>query len=316
MSAGTMAPRDVSPALGTLPPLRPSTVPTPADLTARRAGAGAARTPVDVPGVTVAGVRYGDVPCVVCEPADPRGVLVYFHGGGYRLGSAAQFTAFAARLADATGARVVAVDYRLAPEHPYPAALHDAVTVYERVLAESAYAPVLIGDSAGGGLAAALTVACTGAGLALPGGVVLISAWLDLRCTAESYRSRASTDRLFSYDAARQAAHQYLQGHQPDDPLVSPLFADLSVFPPTLLLASTDEVLLDDTLAMSTCLTEAGVTNTTHIEPGVPHAWPGIFPDLPESAAAVEMIGRFVAAYGTSAPAMDARGADTKGRNT
>lgn len=316
MSAGATASRDASPALGTLPPLRPSTVPTPDDLAARRAGGGAARKPAGVPGVAVADVRYGDVPCVVCEPPEPRGVLVYFHGGGYRLGSAAQFAAFAARLADATGARVVAVDYRLAPEHPYPAALHDAVAVYEHVLAESAYAPVVMGDSAGGGLAAALTVACTGAGLAVPGAVVLVSAWLDLRCTAESYRSRAATDRLFSYDAARQAAYQYLQGHQPDDPLVSPLFADLSVFPPALLLASTDEVLLDDTLAMSTCLTEAGVTNTMHIEPGVPHAWPGIFPDLPESAAAVEMIARFVAAHGTTAPARDALDADGKGRDT
>lgn len=313
-----MATRRTSPALGSLPPLRRSTVPTPADLTARRAGAGAVRKPVDVPGVTVEEVRYGDVPCVVAAPPEPRAVLVYFHGGGYRLGSAAQFAPFAARLADATGARVVAVDYRLAPENPFPAALHDAVAVYEHVLAESAYAPVVMGDSAGGGLAAALAVACTGAGLAVPAAVVLVSAWLDLRCTAESYRSRAATDRLFSYDAARQAADQYLQGHPADDPLVSPLFADLSVFPPALLLASTDEVLLDDTVAMATCLTEAGVTNTTHIEPAVPHAWPGIFPDLPESAAAVEMIGRFVAAYATTAPARPTRATpgDDEGRAT
>ncbi len=294
-----MAPGNAaSPALGTLPPLRHSTVPTPADLTARRAGAGAARKPVDLPGITVTEVRYGDVPCVVCAPPQPRGVLVYFHGGGYRLGSAAQFAAFGARLADTTGARVVVVDYRLSPENPFPAALHDAVRVYEQVLAESGHPPIVLGDSAGGGLAAALTVACTGAGLALPRGLVLISAWLDLRCTADSYHSRAATDRLFSYDAASQAAQQYLQGHPAEDPLVSPLFGDLTEFPPTLLLASTDEVLLDDTVAMAACLTEAGVSNTTHIERGVPHAWPGIFPDLAESAAALDMIGRFVAAHG------------------
>jgi epsilon-lactone hydrolase len=277
----------------TLPPVRPSTMPAPADLAARRA-AGAMSRAAAVPGVEVDDVRYAGVPCVVCSPPEPRDVVVYFHGGGYRLGSAVQFTGFAARLADAARARVVVVDYRLAPEHPYPAALHDATRVYEQLLAESGAPPIAVGDSAGGGLAAALVVACVNAGVTVPRGLVLMSAWLDLRCTAASYRSRSATDQLFSLDAARQAAEQYLQGHDPRDPLASPLLADVASFPPTLLFASTDEVLLDDTLAMATALAQARVPTAASVIPGMPHAWPSVAPDHPESAVTLDVVARFV----------------------
>jgi monoterpene epsilon-lactone hydrolase len=277
-----------------LPPLRPSTMPTPADLGARRAGAETMSRPAAVPGVEVGDVRYAGVPCVVCSPPEPCDVVVYFHGGGYRLGSAVQFTGFAARLADATRARVVVADYRLAPEHPYPAALHDTARVYEQLLAESGIPPIAVGDSAGGGLAAALVVACVNAEVAVPRGLVLMSAWLDLRCAAASYHSRSATDQLFSLDAARQAAEQYLQGHDPRDPLASPLIADVASFPPTLLFASTDEVLLDDTVAMATALAQAKVPTATSFIPGMPHAWPSVAPDHPESAVALDIIARFV----------------------
>ncbi|MFV2176055.1 alpha/beta hydrolase fold domain-containing protein [Actinomadura sp. LOL_016] len=286
------------PAARSLPEPRRSTMPTPADLVARRAAAGPAPRP-EVPGVEVRDARYGDVPCVVCDPPRPRGVLAYFHGGGYRLGSAAGFAPFAARLAAATGSRVVAVDYRLAPEHPFPAALHDAMSVHERILAESGRPPAAVGDSAGGGLAAALVVACARTGTAAPRALVLASAWLDLRCGADSYTSRAASDRLFSHAAARQAAEQYLQGHDPGDPLASPLLSDPAAFPPTLLLASADEVLLDDTLAMASALAGARVPTVTRVERDVPHAWPAIAPDRTESAAALETIARFIEQEGT-----------------
>jgi epsilon-lactone hydrolase len=278
---------------GALPPLRPSAMPTPPDLVARRAAAGTLSRPA-VPGVEIGDLRYAGVPCVVCSPPEPRDVVVYFHGGGYRLGSPATFTGFAARLADATRALVVAVDYRLAPEHPYPAALHDSSRVYEQILAESGRPPIAVGDSAGGGLAAALVVACVSAAVAVPRGLVLASAWLDLRCAAASYRSRSATDRLFSLDAARQAAGQYLQGHDPRDPLASPLLADVASFPPTLLFASADEVLLDDTAAMAAALTQARVPTTASFVPGLPHVWPCVAPDHPESAVALDAIARFV----------------------
>ncbi|OHV31314.1 MULTISPECIES: alpha/beta hydrolase fold domain-containing protein [Pseudofrankia] len=290
----TAAERTASAAGWPLPPLRPSTIRTPADLAARRAAVGALALPAPAPDVVVRDARYAGVPCVVCTPPEPRDVLVYLHGGGYRLGSAAQFTPFAARLARAARARVVVVDYRLAPEHPYPAAAHDTAMVYEQVLAESGVPPIVVGDSAGGGLAAALVVACARAEVPVPRGLVLLSAWLDLRCSAASYHSRSATDRLFSLASARQAAEQYLQGHGPDDPLASPLLADVVSFPPTLLFASTDEVLLDDTVAMTAALARAGVPTETVVLPGVPHTWPSVAPDLPESATALDILGRFV----------------------
>ncbi|MFF3490007.1 alpha/beta hydrolase [Streptomyces sp. NPDC002795] len=276
-----------------LPPVRTSTQATPPELAERRASMDSLPRPAH-PGVDISDVRYGDVPCVVCAPPQARGTALYLHGGGYRLGSVALSTAFAARLAVATGARVVAADYRLAPEHPFPAAPHDAAQVYERLLSESDAPPVVLGDSAGGGLGAALVVACARSGVSVPGGLVLLSAWLDLRCAAGSYRSRAATDQLFSLDAARQAADQYLQGHPADDPLASPLLGDLDAFPPTLLCASTDEVLLDDSVAFGSALARAGVATSASYVPGVPHAWPSVFLDLPASAETLDVVARFV----------------------
>lgn len=291
-----MKPMTTSALARALPALRPSTMDPPADLVARRAGAARSR-PAAAPGtsdIQVRETRYSGVPCVVCTPGGARGLVVYFHGGGYRLGSAAQFTPFAIKLAAATRTRVVVVDYRLAPEHPYPAALHDAAAVYEHLLAESPATPVVVGDSAGGGLAAALVAACVNAGVTVPCGLVLMSGWLDLRCTADSYRSRAATDRLFSLDAAQQAAEQYLQGADASAALASPLTADVGAFPSTLLFASADEVLLDDTVAMSAALARARVPVETHLLPGLPHAWPSVLPERPESAAALDIVARFI----------------------
>ncbi|MGW0683973.1 alpha/beta hydrolase fold domain-containing protein [Streptomyces sp. NPDC002754] len=276
-----------------LPPVRRSTPATPPELAERRGAMDSLPRPAH-PGVDIRDVRYGDVPCVVCTPPQPRGTALYLHGGGYWLGPVALFTAFAARLAAATGARVVAARYRLAPEHPFPAAPHDAAQVYERLLSESDVPPVVLGDSAGGGLGAALVVACARSGVPVPSGLVLLSAWLDLRCTAGSYRSRAATDQLFSHEAARQAADQYLQGHPADDDLASPLLGDLSAFPPTLLYASTDEVLLEDSVSFASALAHAGVPTSASYVPGVPHAWPSVFLDLPASAETLDALARFV----------------------
>ena len=121
-----------------------------------------------------------------------------------------------------------------------------------------------------------------------------MSAWLDVRCVADSFRSRAATDQLFSHESAKQAADQYLQGLEAGDPLASPLTADLTSFPPTLLLASTDEVLLDDTVAMASALARARVPTETHLEPGVCHAWPSTQPDHPKALAALQVVARFV----------------------
>ena len=278
-----------------LPALRASDRPTPADLTARRDGMAALSGGDPAPGVETLDLVLGGVPCVVCEPPLPGASIVYFHGGGYRLGSAAFSTPFGTHLAAATGARVAVVDYRLAPEHPFPAAIHDAVAVHAALLEDGRPAPIAAGDSAGGGLAAALAVAAAASGVPGPRGLVLMSPWLDLTCAAGTYASRAAADQLFSLESARQATDLYLQGHDPKDPLASPLLADLASFPPTLVMASTDEVLLEDGAALASGLALAGVPVLASFESGRPHAWPAVLAGSAESAAALESVGRFVA---------------------
>jgi monoterpene epsilon-lactone hydrolase len=279
-----------------LPAERASTLATPQALHDRRAAVAALRQPARLPGLDVTEIDLGGVRCLSIGPADAPDTVVHLHGGGYRLGSPETFAPFTERLALATGARVIGVDYRLAPEHPYPAALHDAVRAYRALVPASGPAPVVVGDSAGGGLAAALVHACRHQQLPGPRGLVLLSAWADLRCTAETFRSRAATDRLFAHDDAREAAAQYLQGSPADDPYASPVLGDLAGFPPTLLFASADEALLDDTLALAAGLARAGVPVQAEIRPGLPHAWPTVAPDRPETGATVHTIAAFVAA--------------------
>jgi acetyl esterase/lipase len=194
----------------------------------------------------------------------------------------------------AAAATVYVVEYRLAPENPFPAGLHDAAAVYGHLLETGETDIVAAGDSAGGGLAAALTVAAAQAGLTRPSALVLMSPWLDLTCQAATYSSRAGTDQLFSLQSAEQASAMYLQGHDPTDPLASPVRAPLDGWPRCLIFASTDEVLLDDSLSFASGLALARVPVASYLEPGVPHAWPAVFPDLPASVAAVRTIGSFL----------------------
>jgi epsilon-lactone hydrolase len=281
-----------------LPAIRSSTYPTPPDLEARRNGAGAVEGPASAPGITVAERRIAGVECFVCEAADSHGCALYFHGGGYRLGSAARSVPFATRIAAATNHTIVVVEYRLAPEHPFPAGLTDAVSVYTSLMGEHDEIGA-IGDSAGGGLAAALFVAASIGGVRAPSYLALMSPWLDLTCTAGTYATRAATDALFSLDSARQASAMYLQGHDPADPLASPVLAELDSWPPTVIFASTEEVLLEDSISFSRRLALSGTPVAAFYDTGVPHAWPAVFPDLPASERAVERIAAFLAAQAT-----------------
>jgi acetyl esterase/lipase len=247
------------------------------------------------PAVTVRQVDIGGVSCVWCEPPDPESVSVYFHGGGYRQGSAAWSTPFATRLARSSGSTVVVVEYRLAPEDPFPAGLHDATAVYGQLLDEGHQTVVAAGDSAGGGLAAALVVAAALSDIALPAGLVLMSAWLDLTCTASTYESYGQSDELFSLASAEMAAELYLQGEDPRHPLVSPALASIDGWPPALVLASTGEVLLQDSIEFTSTVALSGGSVTAVLEHGRAHAWPAVFPDLPESAAALSVMGAFYA---------------------
>jgi acetyl esterase/lipase len=198
---------------------------------------------------------------------------------------------------------VVVPDYRLAPEFPFPAGLTDAAGVYADVLAD-AEPPILVGDSAGGGLAAALTVAAANSGMPAPGALVLMSPWVDLSCGAGTFLSRAPTDELFSLEAAQEAAAMYLQGHDAADPLVSPVRAELDRWPATLLMASTEEVLLQDSVTFASKLALAGTDLTCSFRTGVPHAWPAVFPDLPDSITALEAIETFTKRLDSARPGM------------
>jgi monoterpene epsilon-lactone hydrolase len=281
----------------TLPDLRESTYPTPEQLVARRNMGGSIEPAPTAANVVVRDVEYGGVPCVVCEPPDSEGIALYFHGGGYRLGSAIRSTPFASKLAGATKRVILVVEYGLAPERPFPAGLRDAAAVYGSLLDQNERAAAF-GDSAGGGLAAALVVAAAKDGLPLPTALVLMSPWLDLTCQAATYASRAESDQLFSLGSAEEAAAMYLQGHDPTDPLASPGLATLPTWPPTLIFASTEEVLVQDSIALTSMLAMAGTPVTSYFESGVPHAWPAVFPDLPASVRALEGIARFIEAVG------------------
>jgi acetyl esterase/lipase len=246
------------------------------------------------PGTSAEPETIAGVACVVCRPTAPTSTMVYLHGGGYRVGTARAWTSFGSRLAAAAHTQVVLVDYRLAPEHPFPAAIYDAAAVYDAV--QSAHVgPLLVaGDSAGGGLAAALAVAAGIAGATPPDGLILISPWVDLTLTSDTFATRAESDQFFPLESAKDAAELYLQGVDPREPLVSPLMADFSDFPPTLVFAGGAETLLGDGLNLATRMVEAGVSVEGHFPAGMQHVWPTLYPDLPESADAVAAISRFI----------------------
>ncbi|GCE02646.1 alpha/beta hydrolase fold domain-containing protein [Embleya hyalina] len=279
-----------------LPPVREGR-PAPEELEARRRGTAAYREEPEE-GVAVARRLVGGVPCTFLEVPVPALTLLYFHGGGYRMGDAEGWLGIASRIALAARARVILVEYRLAPEAPFPAALHDAASVYDALVTvdeEGLDTPPFVGgDSAGGGLAAALALAARGARVPMPAGLVLLSAWLDLTVTKPTYDSNAATDLFISKRSLREAAEIYLQLHDPSDPLASPLFADLSGLPPVLLLASCHEALLGDTTAFASRAAAAGVPVQAHLIPDVPHAWPAIDPKIPESTTAIAAIAHFL----------------------
>jgi len=273
-----------------LPPLRKG-YPADADLQARRVRAGGSPTPGSQP----AEVMLGGTRCLVVEPSSGagQGDILYLHGGGYRLGSPLAYLAYAREIADRSARRIVLPFYPLAPEQPFPAAIHTIVAAFQAL--PSPGTSVIAGDSAGGGLAAALCILAARAGMR-PAGLVMVSPMLDLAATSDSLARNAHCDPLFSRAAVLDSAGLYLQGHDPSDPLVSALHADPDDLPPTLLLIGGAEVLLDEALAFAHRLALANRRVTLHVAPGMGHVWPLMAPQSPQGAEAIAAMAAFVTA--------------------
>lgn len=224
-------------------------------------------------------------------------VVLYLHGGGYVIGTANGYRATGAALAEAADAQVFLLDYRLAPEHPFPAAVEDATAAY-RWLMEQGHRPesiALAGDSAGGGLVAATLLALKAAGTPLPAAAVLMSPWTDLTISGESIDSRAEHDPIVSRDMLTLLAGLYLgEDDDPRTPTASPLHGDLTGLPPLFVLVGTSETLHDDARRFADKASAAGVDVTWEVGEDMYHVWPVFSSILPEGREALERIGRFV----------------------
>jgi len=225
-------------------------------------------------------------------------VLIFLHGGGFEFGSVRSDGELAARLGRASGMRVLFPEYRLAPEHHFPAAIDDVVAAWRWLRIDqglSASSIAVAGDSAGGGLAVALLVAIRDAGDALPAAAVLMSPTVDLTSSGASMTERVDQDPISTPAMLRQFASDYLAGADPRTPLASPLFASLAGLPPLLVLAGTADLLLSDSERLAVAADQAGVDVTLEIGEALPHVYP-IMLGTPEAAEATEEIGKFLRA--------------------
>lgn len=249
-------------------------------------------------GVTVTSASSDGGPIEWFEPHDARRpeVLLWLHGGGYVIGSLASVRAMAAQLAKATGTRVVTLDYRLAPEHPFPAAVDDAVAAYRWLLSEGVEPTHIAigGDSAGGGLALATLVSLRDQGVALPAAAVCLSPWTDLTLSGGSLRTNADSDPQVSQTGLTEMAGHYLAGHDARSPLASPLLADLSGLPPLLIHVGSVEGLLDDSLRLADNARKAGVDVTLECWDDMIHVWHAFAPGLPEAVAGLERVAEWL----------------------
>jgi acetyl esterase/lipase len=236
----------------------------------------------------------GGVRVLRFRPAsEPRATVIHFHGGGYRIGAPEMLGPFAARLAQRCEVELICPAYRLAPEYPFPSGLVDARAVLDAAGAESDRPIVISGDSAGGGLAAALTSLASMEGQDVAA-LLLFSAWLDLTVSAASYAANADRDLLFSGDSAQSAAALYLQGHSPEDPLASPTFAPPENFPETFISVGEGEVLLDDSRDFYRRLLSGDIPAELSVVAGMEHTAVirGVL--LPGAAATFEAAAGFI----------------------
>jgi epsilon-lactone hydrolase len=248
---------------------------------------------VEVTPLTVRGVS--------AEWLRPRGgngaTVLYLHGGGYVIGSPRSHRHLAAAIAAAASGSALLPDYRRAPEHPFPAAVDDAVAAYRWLIEDSGLRPgsiVIAGDSAGGGLTVATLLALRDADIPRPAAGVCLSPWTDLTCSLPSHTTRASVDPIVETSMVSRMASAYLGGADARTPLASPLHADLAGLPPLFIQVGSDEVLLDDATELAERARTAGVDVTLEVWDAMIHVWQWFLPMLDEAQSAVDRIGAFV----------------------
>jgi monoterpene epsilon-lactone hydrolase len=262
--------------------------------------------------VTVTAAALGGVPTaeITVDGIEPRHVVLYFHGGVYVMSDAFLAAGLASQVGRRTDARVISVDYRLAPEHPYPAAVDDALAAYKALL-QTGTAPsdiVIAGESAGGGLVLATLVNARDQGLPLPAAAFVMSPYVDLTLAGTSMKTRREVDPLLSQELLQARVSDYTAGQDAALPLISPIFADLSGLPPLIIQAGSHEVLLDDAVRLAGQAATADVEVTLEITPKVPHVFQAYFPMLDEAVGALDRAGQLLLARLTGAERVTADG--------
>jgi monoterpene epsilon-lactone hydrolase len=257
-------------------------------LSARPLADDVSKTPGELGGVPVLNIETGE--------ANYDAVVLWFHGGWYGIGSSRTSAGLSSDLARRIDAKVVSVDYRLAPEHPYPAALEDARAAY-RGLLDSGADPrsiAIVGESAGGGLAVALLASVTEPGLAQPAATFLLSPWTDLTLSGETMTSMVGIDPVFTREKVSVRAADYVGSADPADPSISPIFADLRGESPILIQAGSHEILLDDSIRLARRAAIDDVAVTLDVTPGVPHGFQAFAAMLDEGDAALARAAAFL----------------------
>jgi acetyl esterase/lipase len=256
-------------------------------------------------GVTVTAATLGGVPAaeITVDGIEPRHTVLYFHGGVYVMGDAFLAADLASQVGRRIRAKVMSVDYRLAPEHPYPAAVDDALAAYEGLL-NSGTAPsdiVFAGESAGGGLAIATLVNARDHGLPPPAAAFAMSPYADLTLAGATMETKREADPLLSPQALQARVPDYTSGQDAALGLISPIFADLSGLPPLIIQSGTHEVLLDDAIRLARQAATADVQVTLDITPQVPHVFQAYYAILDEGGAALDRAGELLSAHLASA---------------
>ena len=238
---------------------------------------------------------------MTAEGADPNKRLLYLHGGGYILGSVRGYQGLASYISSATGASVLLIDYRLAPEDKFPACIEDVKTAFNWMLengpagSSPANKTYIAGDSAGGGLSLASTLAMRDEGLSLPDGVIALSPWTELEPTSSSFEDNKETDPFLSREGITGMADTYVNSpEEKTNPLASPLFASFKDFPDLLIQVGSREMLLDDSKRVAQKAKEEGCQVDLQVWEDMVHVWQGYAPFLPEALEALKSIGKFI----------------------